>query len=111
MQKDQQKLVFDEETIRALLGHEAAEDEDIEKLRKYYVKTEIYEKLNSSIPLYVLVGHKGVGKSALLKVLEQEDSERGNISITIQPDDVIDINRKKLNFCREFGIGRRGLLK
>ena len=98
MQKDQQKLVFDEETIRALLGHEAAEDEDIEKLRKYYVKTEIYEKLNSSIPLYVLVGHKGVGKSALLKVLEQEDSERGNISITIQPDDVIDIKQEKTEF-------------
>lgn len=111
MQKDQQKLVFDEETIRALLGHEAAEDEDIEKLRKYYVKTEIYEKLNSSIPLYVLVGHKGVGKSALLKVLEQEDSERGNISITIQPDDVIDIKQEKTEFLQRIRDWKEGLAK
>lgn len=107
----QQKLTFDEETIRTLFGHEAAEDEDIEKLQKYYVKTEIYEKLNSSIPFYVLVGHKGVGKSALLKVLEHEDSERGNISITIQPDDIIDIKQEKNDFLQRIRDWKEGLAK
>ena len=56
---------FDEETIRAIFGHEAAEDEEIERLKRYYVKTDIYNTIRSSIPLYILVGHKGVGKSAL----------------------------------------------
>lgn len=111
MQNNRQNLVFDEETIRALLGHEAAEDENVEKLRKYYVKTEVYEKLSSSIPLYILVGHKGVGKSALLKVLELEDSECGNISITIQPDDIVDIKKEKNNFLQQIRDWKEGLAK
>lgn len=82
---------FDEETIRAIFGHEAAEDEDIERLKRYYVKTEVYNAIKSSIPLYILVGHKGVGKSALFKILEAEDIEECKLAITIQPDDILEI--------------------
>ncbi len=57
---------FDEETIRSIFGHEAAEDEEIERLKKYYVKTDVYNAIKSSISLYILVGHKGVGKSAFI---------------------------------------------
>lgn len=85
------QVKFDEETIRAIFGHEAAEDEEIERLKRYYVKTEIYNAIKSSIPLYILVGHKGVGKSALFKILEIEDLEECNLPITIQPDDILEI--------------------
>ena len=86
IQEDQYKSVtFDEETIRSIFGHEAAEDEDINRLKRYYVKTDIYNAIKSSIPLYILVGHKGVGKSALFKVLTSEDAENYNIPISIQP--------------------------
>ena len=39
-QKHQSKaeLTFDEDTIRALFGHEAAEDEKVERLKNYYLK-------------------------------------------------------------------------
>ena len=43
-QSNDNKLTFDEDTIRALFGHEAAEDENVERLKKYYLKTDIYEK-------------------------------------------------------------------
>ena len=45
------ELVFDEETIRAIFGHEAAEDETIERLKTYYLKTNIYNSMKSQIPL------------------------------------------------------------
>ena len=66
---EEQMLIFDEETIRMLFGHEAAEDETIDRLKAYYLKTNIYNSMKSNLPLLILVGHKGVGKSALLKVL------------------------------------------
>ena len=71
-------IEFNEDTIRATFGHEAAEDETIERLKSYYLKTNIYNSMKSQIPLLILVGHKGVGKSALLKVLASEDGDEGN---------------------------------
>lgn len=35
------KLEFTEDTIRKIFGHEAAEDETIERLKAYYLKTNI----------------------------------------------------------------------
>ncbi len=102
---------FDEETIRAIFGHEAAEDEQIERLKRYYVKTDIYNAIRSSIPLYILVGHKGVGKSALFKVLSSEEEERGNVAITIQPDDILDIETSEENFLKRIREWKEGLAK
>lgn len=75
-----ENLVFDESNIRLLFGHEAAEDEPIEKLKKYYLKTDVYNQLSSDLSLYILVGHKGIGKSALLKVLNEENENGGLLS-------------------------------
>ena len=102
---------FDEETIRAIFGHEAAEDEEIERLKRYYVKTDVYNAIRSSIPLYILVGHKGVGKSALFKVLSAEEEEIGNIVITIQPDDILDIETSEENFLQRIRDWKEGLSK
>lgn len=105
------QLVFNEETIRALFGHEAAEDENINRLKEYYVKTEIYNSMKSQIPLYILVGHKGIGKSALLKVLQVEDVEHGNIPILVQPDDIIDFSISNDNFLQRIREWKEGLSK
>ena len=105
------QVKFDEETIRAIFGHEAAEDEEIERLKRYYVKTEIYDAIKSSIPLYILVGHKGVGKSALFKVLESEDVDECNLPITIQPDDILEIEAKDENFLKKIRDWKEGLSK
>ena len=102
---------FNEETIRAIFGHEAAEDEEIYRLKRYYVKTEIYNSIRSSIPLYILVGHKGVGKSALFKILILEDNEEGNVPISIQPDDILDIKTTEENFLQRIRDWKEGLAK
>ena len=104
-----EEVTFNEETIRSIFGHEAAEDEDIERLKRYYVKTDVYAAIKSSIPLYILVGHKGVGKSALFKVLISEDNEDSNIPIAIQPDDILDIKTSETDFLQRIRDWKEGL--
>jgi len=106
-------IEFNEDTIRALFGHEAAEDENLIRLKAYYVKTDIYKSLKSQIPLFILVGHKGIGKSALLNILHAEDKESGNIPIIIQPDDIINLDISNTNFLqkiREWKDGIAGII-
>ena len=79
---------FDEESIQKLFGHEAAEDEDPKRLREYYFKTTAYNQVAANVPLRVLVGHKGMGKSALFQVAISESAERGKLPILIQPNDI-----------------------
>ena len=61
-------LSFDEAQIQRMFGHEAAEDEDLDRLREYYFKTSTYDQVVTDLPLRILVGHKGIGKSALFQV-------------------------------------------
>ena len=106
---EEQMLIFDEETIRMLFGHEAAEDETIDRLKAYYLKTNIYNSMKSNLPLLILVGHKGVGKSALLKVLSTEDSEENQIPINVQPNDIVDVDVANQTFLKRIEIWKEGL--
>lgn len=105
----QPKITFDEETIRSIFGHEAAEDETIDRLKAYYLKTNIYNSMKSKIPLLILVGHKGVGKSALLKVLATEDIGEDRIPITIQPNDISRLDISSTNFLEKIETWKDGL--
>lgn len=107
--KGRDGIQFDEDTIRALFGHEAAEDETIERLKTYYLKTEVYNSMKSQIPLLILVGHKGVGKSALLKVLSVEDDEENRIPITVQPNDIFNLDVSTENFLEKIETWKNGL--
>ena len=66
-------LVFNDETIQRLFGFEDAESESIERLKEYYLKKDTFERVTSELPLRILVGHKGTGKSALFKVAISEE--------------------------------------
>jgi hypothetical protein len=55
---------FTDENVAKLFGTEAAEDESEERFRQYFFFNQTYENLISDLPLRILVGHKGVGKSA-----------------------------------------------
>lgn len=79
---------FSEENIQNLFGHEAAEDEDPERLREYYFKNVAYQQIISDAPVRVLVGHKGIGKSALFKVAIAESLEQHRLTVSIQPNDI-----------------------
>ncbi|SIO35405.1 hypothetical protein SAMN05444166_4032 [Singulisphaera sp. GP187] len=84
-------LKFDDDSIQQLFGHEAAEDENPQRLRDYYFKGNIYSRSSSDLPLRILVGHKGIGKSALFEVAQQEDAESHTVAILLRPDDVHEI--------------------
>ena len=102
-------LTFSETEIQALFGHEAAEDEDPERLRGYYFKTSTYDHIATDLPLRILVGHKGMGKSALFQVAMAEDREAGRIAILIRPDDVADLGADTTDFLRTVRSWKTGL--
>lgn len=89
---------FTEDNIQSLFGHEAAEDEDQSRLRQYYFKGNVYNQVVADLPLRLLVGHKGIGKSALLKVAIAEAQEEGIFSILIQPNDITDLQIDSADF-------------
>lgn len=105
------ELSFSEAEIQALFGHEAAEDEDLDRLRGYYFKTSTYAAVATDLPLRILVGHKGIGKSALFQVAMAEDREAHKIAILIKPDDVSDLGTDTTNFLKTVRTWKLGLLE
>ncbi len=100
---------FTESQIQQIFGSEAAEDENIERLRSYYFKSKTFEEVNSDLPLRILVGHKGIGKSALFQVAMAEDEENNNLSILIRPDDIIDLGEDDKDFLKVIRSWKNGL--
>lgn len=102
---------FTDECIQKLFGFEDAESEPIDRLKEYYLKKETYDRVMSDLPLRVLVGHKGTGKSALFKVAISEEEEKGNLPILIKPDDIAELGKKDDNFLLRIRQWKYGLNK
>ena len=100
---------FTEERIAGLFGHEAAEDEDLERLKSYYLKGTIYEQVANDLPIRIVVGHKGIGKSALFHVAMAEDSAAGRLSLLIKPDDIAGMGDKESNFLKLIREWKNGI--
>jgi hypothetical protein len=105
---------FTEETILRLFGNEAGENEDQDRLKEYYFKNDVYSRITAEVPLKILVGHKGIGKSALFNMSILEDIGRGILPILIKPDDIIELGRNGNNLLEiirdwKSGLKRRGL--
>lgn len=80
--------IFNDETIYKIFGSEDAENEKPERLKEYFFRNKAYESLKADLPIRILVGHKGVGKSAILKVAHLEDADEGILSLWVRPNDV-----------------------
>lgn len=89
---------FTEENIQSVFGHEAAESENIDRLKAYYFKSRVYNKVITDLPLRILVGHKGIGKSALFKVGIEDEKKQGRLTFLIRPDDVAGIGDDTQDF-------------
>ncbi len=103
-----EKLEFTERQIQRLFGHEAAEDEDPERLKEYYFRRDVYDQIVGSRQLRVLVGHKGIGKSAMFAVAIGEDRDDNNIALLLRPDDIVELdiyNRDFLKLIRDWKNG------
>jgi hypothetical protein len=103
-------LTFSESEIQRLFGHEAAEDEDPKRLREYYFRSALYDQIFTDLPLRILVGHKGVGKSALFQIAMSEDREKKQVAILIKPNDIADLATDNLNFLKIIQSWTDGLL-
>jgi len=104
-----QPIEFNDETIQALFGAEAAEDEDPARLKQYYFKSDTYRNIVSDLPLRIIVGHKGIGKSALITVAIQEDFEKGRLPILIQPNDITKLSTDSDDFLQNINTWKEGL--
>jgi hypothetical protein len=104
-------LEFNDETIQRLFGFEDAESEPIERLKEYYFKKDTYERITADLPIRILVGHKGTGKSALFKIAISEESEKGNLPILIKPDDIAELGKSDENFLLRIRQWKYGLIK
>lgn len=105
------QLTFSDDQIQDLFGHEAAEDEDLQRLRSYYFRSATYDQFATDLPLRILVGHKGIGKSALFQVAIAEDREDGKTSILIKPDDVSTLATDTSDFLRAVRSWKSGLIE
>ena len=81
-------LTFDSATRAALFGAEDAENEATERFKEYFFFNKTYDELNVDLPLRILVGPKGTGKSAILKRSYLEDLDNHKLSILLQPGDL-----------------------
>ncbi len=104
-------ITFTDSTIQALFGHEAAEDEDIHRLRDYYFKGSVFQRATAELPLRILVGHKGIGKSALFQVARHEDIENGVLSLLLRPDDVYEVTTSSGNLLESIRNWKSGLAR
>jgi hypothetical protein len=102
-------LSFSASEIYRLFGPEAAEDEEPDRLREYYFKGLSYADVTAELPLRILVGHKGIGKSALFKIAMLEDAERGRLPILIKPDDIAGLAKDSTDFLLTIRAWREGL--
>lgn len=109
MSKDLPK--FNDEIVQRLFGHEAAEDEDKTRLRDYYFKSDIFNRITANLPLRILVGHKGIGKSALFTVAMQEDQDDGVLALLIRPDDVVEIETGSIDILQDIRHWKNGLIR
>jgi hypothetical protein len=80
---------FSDRKVRIqLFGDEDALKDDSQRLRAYYFKGVAYQQVISDEKLCLLVGYKGTGKSALLKVANSEDIDTGKPAIAINAYDL-----------------------
>ncbi|QJE00486.1 hypothetical protein HH212_11025 [Massilia forsythiae] len=101
-------MEFSAENIAVLFGHEAAEDEEIDRLKSYYLKGNTFNQVSNDLPIRILVGHKGIGKSALFRVSMDEERSKGKLAIIIKPDDIAGIVVDEPDFLkliREWKLG------
>jgi hypothetical protein len=104
---------FDDTTIESIFGADDAENENPQRFKEYFYKNRAFESLTAALPVRILVGHKGVGKSALLRKAFMEDEENGVISIWLRPNDIVHIKAQASghnDFIMKIEAWKRGLL-
>ena len=80
---------FDDTTIERLFGAEDAENENDQRFKEYFFFNKTYDNLTADLPIRILVGHKGIGKSALLRRAYLNNEDNAQFAIWIKPNDLV----------------------
>lgn len=106
-------MLFNELELQNLLGSEAAEDDTYTHLSQFFIKTDTYSQLVTDLPLRIVVGFKGVGKSALFKMAIQDESTKNRLTLLIKPNDITEIGSSStdlLQLIRDWKNGIRDVI-
>src|SRR5262245_54391473 len=79
---------LDDVTVEQLFGAEDAENETADRFKQYFYYNKVFDSLNTELPIRILVGHKGIGKSALLRRAFISDQDSGRVAVYIRPSDL-----------------------
>ncbi len=103
---------FDPDTVDLLFGSEDAEGETPERLKQYFVSNKAYENVVSKGAFKIVVGHKGVGKSALLRRAHLDDRENNRLTIWLQPSDFVNAisQGQDVSFNKRIEVWKRDFL-
>src|ERR1700684_3285442 len=82
---------FSDVEIEKIFGADDAENEMEGRFLEYFYVNGAYESLCSGLPIRILVGHKGVGKSALLKRAYWEEKGAVMLPIWLKPNELTSI--------------------
>ena len=59
------------------------------RFRQYFYFNKTYDNLTADLPIRILVGHKGIGKSALLRRAYLSNEDNSELAIWIRPNDLL----------------------
>ncbi len=79
---------FDDQTIERIFGAEDAENEEDKRFKEYFFFNRTYSNISIDMPIRILVGHKGIGKSALLRRAYLENEENSELAVWVKPNDL-----------------------
>lgn len=105
---------FDDATIERIFGADDAENEEPARFKEYFYRSRAYESLSADLPARILVGHKGIGKSALLKRAFLDDQEKEKPCFWLRPNDIVSIRSAAANqpdFILRIEEWKKGLLR
>jgi hypothetical protein len=105
---------FSDAEIERIFGADDAENETEARFLEYFYVNGAYESLCSGLPIRILVGHKGVGKSALLKRAYLEEKDSVMLPVWLKPNELTSIvydSKTSTDFNGRVEAWKKGILR
>lgn len=105
----ERKSIFSHDNIDKLFGNGAAELENPQVLKKWYLEPDFFSHLKGGVPIRIIAGNKGVGKTALFKALIEDNIAEDCIPILIKPDEIEDLSNSSDDYLEMVRKWKSGL--
>ena len=105
---------FSDAEIERIFGADDAENEREGRFLEYFYVNGAYKSLCSGLPIRILVGHKGVGKSALLKRAYLDEKDSVMLPVWLKPNELTSIvsdSKNNADFNVRVEVWKKGILR